>query len=153
MWVYQEIARRVGEDGYRAAFAREPYGNGDTGGGIDRFWLDGALRISADEQVAFLDRLRRGDLAFRPEVQAAVRDVMTLEKGDGYVLFGKTGWARPDEPGEIGWLVGWVERAEGAHVFALNVEPLPGSDFDMAPGRMRLVRAILSGEGLLPPSP
>jgi beta-lactamase class D len=150
VWVYQGIARRVGEGGYRAAFVREPYGNGDPAGGVDRFWLDGALRISALEQVTFLDRLRRGDLAFRPEVQAAVRDVLLLEEGDGYRLYAKTGWAdRPE--GDLGWLVGWVERGEDVSVFALNVEPLPGSDFDMASGRMAIARTVLSAEGLLPP--
>ena len=32
---------------------RIQYGNADPSGGVDRFWLDGALRISAMEQVDF----------------------------------------------------------------------------------------------------
>jgi beta-lactamase class D len=160
VWLYQELARRIGDDGYRAAFAREPYGNGDFGGGLDRFWLDGALRISAEEQVRFLDRLRRGRLAFRPEHQAAVRDILLLEGGDGYRLYGKTGWATTLEGrsgtvawegADLGWFVGWVERADDAWVFALNVEAAPGATLDMGPTRRRIAEAILAGEGLLGP--
>jgi beta-lactamase class D len=151
VWLYQELARRIGEDGYRAAFAREPYGNGDTGGGLDRFWLDGALRVSAEEQVAFLDRLRRGVLAFRPEHQAAVREILLLEEGDGYRLYGKTGWALPGEPGEIGWLVGWIERGDGARVYALNLEPAAGAaGFDMLRARRAVLDAVLDDLGLRP---
>lgn len=158
VWLYQELARRIGEEGYRAAFAREPYGNGDTGGGIDRFWLDGALRISAEEQVAFLDRLRRGALAFRPEHQAAVREIMLLEEGDGYRLFGKTGWATTLEGRsgtvfwegpDVGWFVGWVERGGDAWVFALNVEAA-GPGLDMGPARRAIAEAVLADLGLLP---
>jgi beta-lactamase class D len=149
VWLYQELARRIGEDGYRAAFAREPFGNGDPGGGIDRFWLDGALRISAEEQVTFLDRLRRGDLAFRPEHQAAVREVLLLEEGDGFRLFGKTGWAFPDAPEEIGWFVGWVEREDGAWVFALNIEAV-GPGLDMMTARRAITGAVLADLGLRP---
>lgn len=156
VWLYQELAWRIGEDGYRAAFAREPYGNGDTGGGLDRFWLDGALRIAADEQVAFLDRLRRGDLAFRPAHQAAVREIMLLEDGAGYRLFGKTGWATTLEGRDgtvswegpdLGWFVGWVERSGEAWVFALNVEA-GGPGFDLREARTGILYAVLEDLGL-----
>ena len=36
--------------------------NRDIGGGIDQFWLTGALRIDPVQQVDFVDRLRRGAL-------------------------------------------------------------------------------------------
>ena len=154
VWVYQEIARRVGETRYAASFAREPYGNGDRSCGLDVFWLDNCLRISADEQVRFLDRLRRGETAFRPEVQAAVRDLIVLERGDGYTLYGKTGWGLPPGPNgeesiDLGWLVGWVERPEGSYVFALNLEGA-GPTFNMRAARHGLLFAALARLGLRP---
>lgn len=159
VWVYQEVARRIGEDGYRAMFALEPYGNSDFRGAIDYFWLNGPLRISADEQVAFLDRLRRGDLAFRPEHQAAVREIILLEEGGDYRLFGKTGWTSTfggqfvtdySSGPDIGWFVGWVETPQGPWVFALNLEADPASDlpFDMLSARLDITYAVLDDLGL-----
>jgi beta-lactamase class D len=141
VWVYQEIARRVGADRYVETFAREPYGNGDISCGLDVFWLENCLAISADEQVRFIDRLRRGDVAFRPEVQAAVRDLIRLEATSDHVLFGKTGWGLPEDGSDLGWLVGWIEPSGRAPaVFALNITPA-GSGFDMMAAR----RGILFG--------
>lgn len=152
VWLYQELARRIGLERYAAAFAREPYGNNTLGDEVTMFWLGTPLRISADEQIALLDRLRQGTLAFRPDVQAAVRDLMLLEATDTYRLYGKTGWtwSADDRSDEIGWLVGWIERGEAAWVYALNVSPQDG-DFDMRSARFGIRDAILRDLGLLPP--
>jgi hypothetical protein len=50
-------------------------------GGIDTFWLSGNLRISAEAQVAFLQRLYRNELPFRVERQRLVKDLMIVEAG------------------------------------------------------------------------
>ena len=47
---------------------RIQYGNADPSGSVDRFWLDGALRISAMEQVDFLRKLYRNELPFRSSI-------------------------------------------------------------------------------------
>lgn len=149
LWLYQELAREIGRDRYDAAFAREPYGNNTLGDSIDTFWLGEPLKISANEQVAYLDQLRQGALAFRPEVQADVRGIMVLEDTDAYTLYGKTGWTwtEDDRSDEIGWLVGWIEHGDGAHVYALNVTP-NGPDFDMRRARLGILHAVLDALGL-----
>ena len=151
VWLYQELAREIGRDQYDATFAREPYGNNALGEAVDAFWLGEPLAISANEQVAYLDRLRQGTLAFRPEVQADVREIMTLEATDAYTLYGKTGWTwtRDDRSDEIGWLVGWIERDGAAHVYALNVAP-NGEAFDMRRARLGILHAVLDDLGLRP---
>ena len=55
VWVYQQFAREIGEVREKEYLTRIQYGNADLSGGVDRFWLDGALRISAMEQVDFLE--------------------------------------------------------------------------------------------------
>jgi beta-lactamase class D len=57
--VYQEIARRIGAERMQKYVDAFEYGNRNIGGGIDRFWLTGDLRISPLEQIAFVDKLRR----------------------------------------------------------------------------------------------
>ncbi|WP_412067253.1 penicillin-binding transpeptidase domain-containing protein [Rubrivirga sp. IMCC43871] len=158
LWLFQRLALEVGRDGYEAVLAREPYGNATMSDSLDMSWLDGTLRVSADEQVVFFDRLRRGDLAFSEAHQATVRELLpTLAESGGARLRGKTGWGIPPDEPAIGWLVGWVERPEGtpggpgqAVVYAMNAEAAPGARFDIGPGRLRIVRAVLADAGVWP---
>jgi beta-lactamase class D len=149
VWFYQELARRVGEERMGAALVREGYGNADLGGGIDRFWLTGGLRISAHEQVEFLRRLRGRRLGFSPEVVAQVEELMVLERCPGHTFAGKTGWERPDGA-DLGWLVGWVERNAAVHFYAMNIES-EDPDFPMIRARQEVVRGILAELEVLPP--
>ena len=64
VWYYQELARRVGKEKMQYYVDAAHYGNQNISGQIDTFWLEGGLRISADEQVEFLKRLYKGDLPF-----------------------------------------------------------------------------------------
>lgn len=147
VWLYQEWARRLGEAREREYLQTIGYGNADPSGGVDRFWLDGGLRISAVEQVAFLQRLYRNALPFRVEHQRLVKDIMINEAGRDWILRAKTGWtARPER--QVGWWVGWVERADGPVFFALNIDlPKKGED---APKREAIARAILRSIDALP---
>jgi beta-lactamase class D len=151
VWLFQRLAREVGAEGYDAVYARQPYGNSTMGEPLEMAWLNGALRISADEQVAFLDALLRGDLAFSAEDMAAVREIVpVLAEADGRRLKGKTGWYVNEPDAELGWLVGWVERPGGPAVFAMNAEEARGESFDVMRGRIRIVRAVLADAGVLP---
>lgn len=148
VWVYQEFARAIGEDGERRYLSKTGYGNADPSGGIDRFWLEGKLGISAYEQIAFLRRLYRNELPFRVEHQRLVKDVMIIEAGRDWILRAKTGWQARLEP-QVGWWVGWVEWPEGPVFFALNIDmPKGGSDL---PKREGIGRAILRSVQALPP--
>ena len=150
VWVYQRVARRVGRDRYRQSFAAELYGNSEIGPDVGLFWLDQSLRISADEQVRFVERLVRGRLAFRPGVQETVRGMVpVLVDTLGTRVLGKTGWGEREGEPDLGWIVGWVEGAGGTAVFALNAEADgPGSAFSFA-DRLAIARAILETEGRL----
>ena len=81
VWVYQQFAREIGEVREKEYLTRIQYGNADPSGGVDRFWLDGALRISAMEQVDFLRKLYRNELPFKVEHQRLVKDIMIVEAG------------------------------------------------------------------------
>jgi beta-lactamase class D len=154
VWYYQELARRVGEMRMRALLEREGYGNRDTSGGVDQFWLTGGLRISADEQVDFLRRLRERRLGFPPEAMDAVIELMEVERTPSHALHWKTGWAGSGLPDgmQIGWLVGWVERDAGPSYFAMNLVTADPS-FPMIEARTRITRGILRELGALPPEP
>ena len=147
VWVYQDLARKIGETAERAALAHLDYGNRTIGARVDDFWLDGSLRVSAHEQIDFLERLYRNRLPFELAHQRLVKDLMVVEAGRDFILRAKTGWFNRN--GEsVGWWVGWVERPEGPVFFALNLD-MPGGIAD-APKRETIVRAALRELGALP---
>jgi len=143
VWVYQLFARQIGEERERAYLQRIGYGNADPSGGIDRFWLDGGLAISAHEQIEFLQRLYRNELPFKIEHQRLVKDLMINEAGREWILRAKTGWGS-----QMGWWVGWVEWREGTVFFALNID-MPNGSKD-APKREAIGRAALQAIKALP---
>lgn len=143
--VYQAVARRVGEARMQEWLRRLDYGNAEIGGGIDRFWLTGALRTSAREQVDFLARLVTGRTPLSAGTVAAVEAMVLNERGEGWALHAKTGWAFEVQ---LGWWVGWTRHAGETYVFALNMA-MPDAGADAAK-RTRIGRAALRALGALP---
>ncbi len=151
--VYQELARRIGRERMAAGVRALGYGTQDIGDVVDRFWLDGPLAISALEQVEFLTRLAEGRLPVPDHAQAVTREILRIDegvdaRGQAWTLYAKTGTSLRDGGG-IGWWVGWIERGDALHVFALNVDL--ADEADMA-RRVPLGRALLQRMGALPAS-
>jgi beta-lactamase class D len=122
VWYYQELARRVGASRMQKLLDAIPYGNRDTSSGIDVFWLGRSLKVSPDEQVAFVESLRLSKLPFSERSQQMVRDILVQERSGSLVYRGKTGSCGGSEaPPGHGWWVGWVERGGKATVFAMLV--------------------------------
>jgi beta-lactamase class D len=111
---FRTLALQIGAERMKAGLARLGYGNQDMSGGPSEFWLTGGLRITADQQLAFMTKLADAKVdTFAAAAQMTVRDVLKLDEQGGAVLRGKTG-SGPIEDGQGGWhvwLVGWVETA------------------------------------------
>jgi beta-lactamase class D len=127
---------------------REQYGNADVSGGIDRFWLDGGLRISADEQVAFLWKLHRRELSFSARAQQIVYDLMLREQTSEHTIRAKTGWTEANGR-QLGWFVGYIEKGNDFYIFALNFESTD-PEFPMREAREKILRELL---GRIPSPP
>lgn len=125
--IYQELARRIGLKRMREGVEKLGFGNHDIGDSVDTFWLEGPLKISALEQCLFLVRLAAGQLPIDQSVQQTVRDMVQIESGEDWHLYGKTGWATSPDP-DVGWWVGWVQGPGGVHAFALNIDMLADED-------------------------
>lgn len=147
VWMFQEVARRIGKAAMREWLRRLDYGNRDAGGGVDLFWLQGGLRVSAFEQVRMLHRLAEGRLPATQRAQRLVRQALVVEKTRGHTLHaqsGTTGGTR--EP--VAWWVGWLERrGRPAACFAMNYAPQPRTPFE---ARVAIGRAILAEAAGLP---
>jgi beta-lactamase class D len=144
--IYQELARRTGLKRMRAGVTALQYGNQTIGGIVDDFWLVGPLKISAMEQAAFLARFGQLELPLPRPVQLSVREIVFIEAGDKWALYGKTGWATTYQP-KIGWWVGWVQKGDEIYSFALNIDMPKMAD---GPKRLELGKACLTALGVLP---
>lgn len=149
VWYYQELARRIGAKRMQAHVDRFGYGNRDISGSIDSFWLDGGLRISADEQVDFLRRFYFEQLGLSSRSTQLTKGMLVLQETPHYRISGKTGWARLGDAGQpgTGWLVGYLERQGKVFFFALNIDIKRNQD---AAARMEVTKAVLRDFGLMP---
>jgi beta-lactamase class D len=146
---YQDIARRVGEAREREWVNKLGYGNRDISGGVDKFWLWGGLRISPLEQIDFLRRFDGNQLPISERTADLVRDIMTLDVTDEYVLRGKTGSTAPaDEPRELGWFVGWLELGERRVFFATLLDG-HAAEVELGPVRRKVTERVLRARGYL----
>lgn len=153
VWVYQGFAKEIGETRARGYLEKINYGNADPTGGVDGYWVDGNLSISAHEQISFLRRLYRNELPFRVEHQRLLKDIIIIEAARDWILRAKTGWS-----GQIGWWVGWVEWPAGPVFFALNIDtPNRTADLQKREGITRAVlrsinALLVTGEGKSSPT-
>ncbi|AMM94531.1 class D beta-lactamase [Peribacillus simplex] len=120
IWYYQEMARDIGEEKMQQYINLIDYGNRDISGGIDHFWLDSSIKISAQEQVQFIENLVEETLPIDKQHMRTVKRIMINEEADSYVLHGKTG-TRLSDMG-LGWYVGYIETDKGKWAFATNTD-------------------------------
>lgn len=119
VWCYQEIAREVGAAKYTEALSGSGYGNENIGDQVDFFWLNGDLKISAVEQIAFLKQLLDNSIEYRPEHVEIVKSIMLNDAGSDYKIHAKTGWTGPEH--HVGWYVGYVVKGNDTWLFAMNM--------------------------------
>jgi len=143
LWVYEQLADAIGTERAHGYLQRIDYGNADVTTRSGSYWVDGALAISAQEQVSFLRRLYRNRLPLPVQHQRLVKDLIIVEAGRDWILRAKTGW-----DGRIGWWLGWVEWPSGPVFFALNIDT-PNRLADLAK-REQIGRAILRSMDALP---
>ena len=126
LWYYQTLAQRIGLPAEQRFLHQFHYGNENTSGGTDKtgtpFWVDGTLRISADEQVEFLKRLHDGRLGLSERTTRLTKEVMVAEQTPTFRLSAKTGACHPAGEDVALWYVGIVERPDDElYYFAMEM--------------------------------
>lgn len=146
LWCYQKFAKEIGVEKYRAYLQKLAYGNAHVGNDVARFWLDGSLRISVYEQIAFLKKLYANALPFDQANIDLLKSIMVDEQTSTYTVFAKTGWAVPKDAEHHGWYVGYVQSPKGVYFFATNLI-LPTEEG--VPLRKTLTLEALKTKGIL----
>jgi len=143
VWYYQELARRVGGERMKYWLDKTNYGNEDTSGGIDKFWLTGGLRISPEQQIDFLIRLHNNKLPFSQRSVDIVKTIMIVNDTLGHVVRAKTGWGDQDNL-DIGWYVGYVETNNKVYYFVNCIQTKDSNNNDFVKARIEIVYKILA---------
>ena len=119
---YQELARKAGLERMQQYVASSAYGKMDIRPEtLDNFWLVGNSRITPFEQINFLQRLYDAKLPFSAHSLQQLKAIMLRNTGDNYKIYAKTGLTE-QEGRNIGWYIGYVEKAGKPYFFALNIE-------------------------------
>ena len=148
---YQILARQIGPERMKKNIDEIGYGTKDISAGIDIFWLNPpkatSIMISADEQVALLNKLLDGKLPFSEKNIKILQDVMEVVKTEKGTLYGKTGSAMgPDGKWSLGWFAGFVEHSGTTYVFACNIT---GGEEPSGKTARDIVENVMKSQGLL----
>lgn len=120
--IYRQLAKDIGETNMRAYLKKMQYGNEDISSGLDSFWLNGSMKISAVEQVQLLSKIYHNQMKLSDRALNTLKEVMLLETNADYRIYAKTGAGKVDNGTMLGWYIGFVENAAGVHFFALNFD-------------------------------
>ncbi|OAV43257.1 penicillin-binding transpeptidase domain-containing protein [Lewinella sp. 4G2] len=143
---YQGLARRIGPDSMNHYLAKLDYGDFRVSAdSIDLFWLLGSARITPLEQIEFLRRIHEEKLPLQPETLSELKAIMKRSDGDGYDLYGKTGWS-VDGGHNNGWFVGYAVQEGRVRYVAVNVEPVGELDRELfLKSRVEIAVSVLVG--------
>ncbi|MBP2550386.1 beta-lactamase class D [Neorhizobium galegae] len=136
VWFSQRLTQRLGAETLHRYAQGFGYGNADFSGdaaknnGLERAWISSSLKISPDEQVAFLNKFVNRTLPVsREAMEMTVKAMERFDLKDGWVAQGKTGMAYPrladgsfDRAHPWGWFVGWAQKGGRTVVFAKLVQ-------------------------------
>ena len=134
VWFSQVLTKKMGDAKFFKYVKKLNYGNKDIKGdpnknnGLTNCWLSSSLKISAFEQIEFLENLINNRLPFFLHAQEMTKSIIfigVLE--DGWKLYGKTGSGyQLDDKKERtqiheGWFIGFLEKNGKYLVFAYHI--------------------------------
>ena len=137
LWFFQRMAPRIGAARAKEWLEKFAYGNTNASGDITRYWVNGRLLISPDEQLAFLTKLYGSTLPIQKRYVDGLKDAMQQAPGtvenargvhaldaqwrSGISLNSKTGATTIESGQAVSWLVGQLTVDGRALTFASAV--------------------------------
>lgn len=142
-WAYVELAKKIGKDHYKKILTQSGYGNADVSVDDPDFWNFGNLSISPANQVNILIGVHEETLPFSKRSFKVLKEIMTEEQTEDYILRAKTGWTR--EGGwDTGWWMGYVEREDNVYFFATRlIKDRDTKNPDFGKCRKEITRKVL----------
>ncbi len=148
VWFFSQLTNQIDSLTYKNYLEKFHYGNEEVFGPPDHFWLNGKLRITAEEQVEFLDRFYHHRLGTADRSIDLVKKLIILEEDEDYTFYGKTGGGQLNADNNIMWLVGFIEKKDHVRFFAMNFTCAEFNQ-EIASARMKITRSVLKKIGIL----
>ena len=158
VWFSQRLTPQLGMERVKGYLARFDYGNQDMSGGLTTAWLEGSLRLSPDEQLAFWRKFWREELPVSKHAYAMTKKITLVDTSpSGWTLHGKTGSGAvgskgPKQKGRLwlGWFAGHVARGDREYVFVATYTDRVESGDRRPPGWIarEMAKKILTEMGL-----
>ena len=165
VWFFQRIAPRIGAARMHDWLTKLHYGNASTAGDVTTYWLNGTLRVSPEEQVAFLQMLHGDRPPFAREridliLDALAQPAAAVENASGVTRLevakdawpkdaawrAKTGRTQFDGR-RVNWLIGDLTVGKRSYLFASAVWR-DGADIDAVDAAQRALNTFVE-RGLL----
>jgi len=147
VWYSQQLTAQLGKKKFARYVEMFGYGNKDVAGdpgldnGLTQAWLLSSLSISAEEQIAFLYKMRKRQFPLRPKAYDLTFSIVpTYPLAEGWTAHGKSGsgWQRGpdgaiDRNRQQGWFIGWASKGARTVLFArlildeTKIEPYGGA--------------------------
>ena len=149
IWVFTELAQRIGRERYSYYLKACNYGNQILSEPDVDFWNFGEMGISLIDQVIFIHNLYEGKLPFSARNMEIVKRVMITEQTENHTIKAKTGWTR--EGGfNTGWWVGTIETKHGIWFFAtLLLQDRKYNSSTFGPCRKEITKSAFKELGVL----
>lgn len=124
VWFSQVLTKELGLQKFKAYVEKFNYGNKDVfeTDPLSLSWLENSLKITADEQVEFIQGFLTRKFPLKPKAYELTTKILyQQEMAGGWKLYGKTGngMYRPDL--QQGWFVGWIEKGGRKIAFASHI--------------------------------
>lgn len=141
---FQVLSNEIGTDTMHHWLQALSYGN-MLATDPENFWMNGDLKISADEQLGLMFKVYFDKLPLRKYAQQIVRDLMLKEDNTLYTYSYTTGTATTPNNEKLGLLAGWIE--ENRHVYFFTVTIKMRDEKDPEETAARITKKILESKG------
>jgi beta-lactamase class D len=142
------LSKRIGQKRLAKWVKKLNYGNRKIGLNTEKAWHDGVLTVTANEQLDFIDRMRRSELPVSKDTIAKVKSSMFESETNGHRIYGKTGsHGGLNQQRGVVWWIGWVEGPMNDTSFVLQVDLKAMDNRDQ---RLNLGKRLMMDAGLLP---
>jgi beta-lactamase class D len=159
VWYSQLITQNLGMRKFKDYVEKFEYGNKDLSGTIDRpngltqAWLSSSLQISANEQIAVLEKLLDEKFPVTKKAHDITKTILfSQDLENDWKLYGKTGTGNMlnkdgtrNNNHQIGWYIGWVTNDKRTIIFAHCIEDASGKDIAMGKIAREIVCEKLAG--------
>lgn len=157
VWFSQRLTPRLGKRRLEKYLKDFEYGNKDLSAGITQAWLvspsakTSALKISGYEQLDFMKKLWRDQLAASKRSQRLTREITFLETSpNGFRLSGKTGSNVYEKDRKLGWFISHLQKGDAEYLTVMNFSDLqPKADGEAGgPRAKKMTKDFLEARGL-----